>query len=64
MTVRSQPLVMAQTTLTVGFLPVICIGIQTYVRNDFKGVLFLYITVKVEPYGTEQVTLLCNERVM
>jgi len=62
MTVRSQPLVMAQPTLAVGFLPTMCIGIQKYVRNDFKGVLFLYITVNVEPYGTEQIMLLCHKR--
>jgi len=37
-----------------------CIGIQKYARNDFKGVLFLYITVNVEPYGTGQVMLLCS----
>jgi hypothetical protein len=60
MTFRSQPLVNAQPTLTVGFLPSMCIGIQEYVRNDFKGVLFVYIRVKFEPYGTEQIMLLCH----
>jgi hypothetical protein len=35
-----------------------CISIQKYVRNDFKGVLFLYVTVNVEPYGNEPFLLL------
>jgi len=38
-------------TLTVGFLLIrMCIGIQKYAHNDFRGVLFLYVTVNIEPY--------------
>ena len=51
----------AAHTPTVGFLPLMCIGIQNYVRNDFQGMLFLYVTVNVEPYGTGQIMLLRNE---
>ena len=51
----------AAHTPTVGFLPLMCIGIQNYVCNDFQGVLFLYVTVNVEPYGTGQIMLLRNK---
>jgi len=51
----------AAHTPTVGFLPLMCIGIQKHVRNDYKEVLFLYVTVNVEPYGNVQIMLLCNE---
>jgi hypothetical protein len=51
----------AAHTLTDDLLPPMCIGIQKYVRNDFKGVLFLYVTVNFDPYGNVQITLLCNK---
>ena len=50
----------AAHTLTEGFLLLMCIGIQKYVRNDFKGVLFLFVTVNVEPYGIVHIMVLCN----
>jgi hypothetical protein len=51
----------AAYTPTVGFLPPMCIGMQKYVRNDFKGLLFLYVAVNIEPYRNEKMMLLCNE---
>jgi hypothetical protein len=39
----------------------IFIGIQNYVRNDFKGVPFLYVAVNVEPYENMQIMFLCNK---
>jgi len=35
-----------------------CICIRMYARNDLRGVLFLCVTVNVEPYGTVQIVLL------
>ena len=39
----------------------LCICIRRYARIDFKGVLFPYVTVNIEPYGIVQIMLLCNK---
>ena len=58
---RSRDRPLSAHTLTEAVPPLMCIGIQKYIRNDFKGVLFLYVTVNIEPYGIVQIMLLCNK---
>jgi hypothetical protein len=59
-----QLLVTLQLTLTRANRMLIRISndIQRYARKVFRGVLFLYVTVNVEPYGTVQNMLLWNKK--
>jgi len=58
---RSRDRPLSTHALTQAVPPLMFIGIQKYIRKDFKDVLFLYVTVNIEPYGTEQIMLLCNK---